>query len=76
MNAVTAVVEPGNVTFSMPASGGSTFRELSDFELESVSGGFVCGGLCIGGAIAGAIALVGGGVYIGWKAAHNTAEAP
>lgn len=35
--------------------------ELSQSQIEEVSGGFVCGGLCVAGAFT-AGALVGGGV--------------
>lgn len=41
-------------------------RVLSENELDTVSGGFVCGGLCIAAAAFGAGALFGAGVAIGW----------
>lgn len=42
-----------------------TTYEISNVELEEVSGGFVCGGLCILGASIAAGALFGAGIAVG-----------
>lgn len=41
-------------------------RVLDDQEINDVSGGFVCGGLCIAGAAFAAGALFGSGVVVGY----------
>ncbi|GAA0544774.1 hypothetical protein GCM10009098_10380 [Rheinheimera aquimaris] len=40
-------------------------KELTLNQVEEVSGGFICGGLCIAGAAFAAGALFGAGVTIG-----------
>ena len=40
-------------------------RTLSNEEINDVSGGFVCGGLCVLGALGGAVALGAGSIAIG-----------
>jgi lactobin A/cerein 7B family class IIb bacteriocin len=40
--------------------------ELKDNEIEAVSGGFICGGLCIVGTAFAAGALFGSGFAIGY----------
>jgi lactobin A/cerein 7B family class IIb bacteriocin len=47
-------------------------RTLDQAEIEAVSGGFVCGGLCIAGVAFGAGLLFGSGVAVGYVAARNT----
>lgn len=46
-------------------------RVLDQTEIDQVSGGFICGGLCIAGVAFGAGALFGAGVAVGWHAARN-----
>lgn len=43
----------------------SELRPLSTDELNSVSGGFVCGGVCVLGAIAAGVGLFAAGVSVG-----------
>lgn len=38
-----ASVAPGNVSFTFPEAAASGLRELSDFEIDAVSGGFGIG---------------------------------
>ncbi len=40
-------------------------RQLTPEEIEEVSGGFVCGGLCVLGGIIAAVGLFSTGVSIG-----------
>lgn len=40
------------------------FRALAEHEIDAVSGGFVCGGLCVAGAITAGLAVGGGGAYL------------
>ena len=40
-------------------------RTLSDEEIEDVSGGFICAGLCVLGAIIAGVGLYATGVSIG-----------
>ncbi len=47
-------------------------RILSMDEIDIVSGGFVCGGLCIAAVAFGAGVLFGGGLAIGFAAGQNT----
>lgn len=47
-----------------------SIRVLDTDEIDDVSGGFICGGLCIAGAAFGAGALVGSGFAIGWHSAQ------
>ncbi|GAA0855139.1 hypothetical protein [Aliiglaciecola litoralis] len=42
-------------------------KELNHVETEYVSGGLLCGGLCVLGAIGAGIALFTGGMAIGDK---------
>lgn len=49
---------------------GNAIRVLDTSEIDEVSGGFVCGGLCLAGAAFGAGALFGSGVAIGYHAAQ------
>lgn len=42
-------------------------RELTENEISEISGGFVCGGLCILGGIGAAVALFSAGVSVGEK---------
>ncbi|GAA0855123.1 hypothetical protein GCM10009114_13440 [Aliiglaciecola litoralis] len=44
---------------------GIKMKTLTQVELNEVSGGFVCGGLCIAGAAFAAGALFGAGVAFG-----------
>lgn len=60
MNAMTAIVEPENVTFNMPALGDSSIRELTDFEID-----FVWGGDGVANILGGIIAIGGGTAAIG-----------
>lgn len=39
-------------------------RTLTNHEIDSVSGGFACGGLCVAGAITAGLAVGGGGAYL------------
>lgn len=51
----------------------STIRVLDQNEIDGVSGGFVCGGLCVLGGFAAGVALYSGAVAIGsaWGKATN-----
>lgn len=49
------------------------YRELDSQEIETVSGGFVCGGLCILGGIAAGVAIFKTGIEIG-KEIQKAAE--
>lgn len=73
MYAVAKISDPVRVHFHKPEADLPQVRELEFREIDDVSGGFVCGGVCVGIAIVGAVALLGGGIYVGWRAAHNTA---
>lgn len=46
-------------------------RPLNQDEIDQVSGGFICGGLCMAGVGLGAGALFGSGIAFGWHAAKN-----
>ena len=46
-------------------------RVLDTRDIEEVSGGFVCGGLCVAGLAFGAGALFGSGVAIGYHTANK-----
>ncbi len=50
----------------------SDLRTLDQHEIEAVSGGFVCGGLCIAGIAFGAGLLFGSGVAVGYTAAKKS----
>jgi len=39
-------------------------KHLNKYELSTINGGFVCGGLCVGAIFAGSF-LVGAGITIG-----------
>ena len=41
------------------------FRVLEQDEIDSVSGGFVCGGLCVLGAISAGAAFLTAGIAVG-----------
>lgn len=43
----------------------SELRVLEKSEIDNVSGGFVCGGLCVLGGIVGGIGLFTAGVSVG-----------
>lgn len=57
MYAMTSLMEHGADQFDAAADSGPV-HELTDLEIDSVSGGFVCAGLCIAAA-AGTAFLVG-----------------
>lgn len=40
-------------------------KVLTNDEIENVSGGFLCGGLCMLGAFGAGVALLGGGIAVG-----------
>ena len=44
-----------------------TTFELNNQDIDEVSGGFICGGLCIAGAALGAGLLFGSGLAIGYN---------
>jgi lactobin A/cerein 7B family class IIb bacteriocin len=50
----------------------SELRTLDPQEIDAVSGGFVCGGLCIAGSAFGAGLMFGSGVADGYAAAKNS----
>ncbi len=52
------------VPAALPATTPHGMRELSMGEIDHVSGGFVCGGLCIAGVGFAAGALFGSGLVI------------
>lgn len=41
--------------------------ELMNDQVETISGGFICGGLCIAGAALGAGLLFGSGLAVGFN---------
>lgn len=43
----------------------NTLRVLDREEVETVSGGFVCGGACVLGGIAAGVGLFSGGIAVG-----------
>lgn len=43
----------------------ANIRSLDAREIDDVSGGFICGGLCVLGGIAAGVALYAGAVSIG-----------
>lgn len=49
----------------------NSVQELTFDEIDTVGGGFVCGGVCVGALVVGAVAVLGAGVYIGFSAEHN-----
>lgn len=51
---------------AVPDQDAGPLRVLSDHEIADVSGGFVCGGLCLAGVAFAAGALFGSGVVVGW----------
>ncbi len=63
-------LSPPEIHSRFPEEGSITVLEAG--EIEEVSGGFVCGGLCIAGAAFVAGLVFGAGVSVGWHAAQNT----
>lgn len=61
MYAMIAAVQPGNVSFHAPVLESPIVRELTDFELDFVSGGDVVSGL---GMIAGGAIAIGSGLAL------------
>lgn len=54
------------------AADAGALRVLDTAEIEEVSGGFVCGGLCIAGVAFAAGALFGSGVVVGYYAGKRS----
>lgn len=55
-----------------PVQDAKPLRVLSAHEVGDVSGGFICGGLCIAGVALGAGALFGSGVVVGFLSARRS----